>query len=127
MRQWSINGFAWMVFRDQDFEVTGVKPRMEISGKDILDEIFNLRDVSGWGMFGVLMAYVFFFRFNQYFLFAIQTGKIRIPFLSKRKVVAPAPVSAAESAPKIASSEGAATSETSPAQKLEISTGEAAL
>jgi hypothetical protein len=109
-----------MVFRDQEFEVAGIKPRMELEGKYILDELFNLRDQSGWGMFGTLMAYVVFFRICQYFLFALQTGKIRIPFLSKRRVV-----HSVEASSKVCPSQiGAAVpSGTVLAQKLELEAG----
>lgn len=34
-------------------------------------------------MFGVLIGYVFFFRFIQYLLFALQTGTITLPFLGQ--------------------------------------------
>ena len=51
---------------------------MELTGKQVLDEIFNLRDVPAWSMFGVLLAYVIFFRVCQYFLFALQTKKLTI-------------------------------------------------
>ncbi len=46
-----------------------------------MDNIFSLKDVPSWGLFGALIGYTFFFRFNQYFLLALQTGKI--PYLSR--------------------------------------------
>ncbi len=42
----------------------------------MLSEVFDLRHVNSWGYFGILIAYVLFFRFNQYFLFAMQTGTL---------------------------------------------------
>ena len=79
-----------MIFRDQDFEVVNTSSSMELTGKDLLDGMFNLRDISAWGMFGTLLAYVVFFRGNQYFLFALQTKKIHLPFGFGRKATAPA-------------------------------------
>ena len=45
--------------------------------------MFNKYDIDSWGMFGVLIGYVFFFRFIQYLLFALQTGTITLPFLGQ--------------------------------------------
>jgi len=78
---WSFNGFTWMIFRGQDFTVSGSDPKIEMTGKQVLDQIFNLRDIPAWGMLGVLLAYVVFFRVSQYFLFALQTNKLTIPLL----------------------------------------------
>lgn len=51
---------------------------MEIDGPTLLQEAFHKFDVHSWGMFGTLIGYVIFFRFVQYFLFAFQTGSIKL-------------------------------------------------
>ena len=79
---WSFRGFSWQIFSTQDFDITGTSPVQEMSGKEILDYFFDLRDINSWGMFGILMAYVIFFRINQHFLLAFQTGPRRLPRFS---------------------------------------------
>jgi hypothetical protein len=41
--------------------------------------VFNLDNVNSWGMFGVILGYVVFFRVVQYLLFASQTGHLKMP------------------------------------------------
>lgn len=72
--KYSFDGFVWEVFSTQTWTISGTSPQQTISGVDLLDQVFNLRDVNPWGMFGALMAYVIVFRGMQYFLFAYQTG-----------------------------------------------------
>lgn len=70
-----------MIFADQDFKVPGF-PGVVISGKDVLEDVFGQeRDVSAWGMFGVLVAWIFFFRFVHYVLFHNASA----PFLRKEE------------------------------------------
>ncbi|CAE7391918.1 ABCG23, partial [Symbiodinium microadriaticum] len=88
---WSFNGFVWITFRDQTFDVAGTSPTAEMEGKVVLDELFGLRDISAWGMFGALMAYVVFFRGCQYFLFALQTGKLHLPFMTPTHIAEVSP------------------------------------
>lgn len=57
------------MFYSQDFDITGESTGMELSGEDVLDSIFDLRDVNSWGMFGVLLAWIALFRFGHYFIF----------------------------------------------------------
>ena len=71
---------------------------MRIKGEEILNNVFNLYNVPSWGLFGALMGYVFFFRFQQYFNFAKETEKL--PFLSaylsarrKKALATPTPIS----------------------------------
>ena len=63
----------------QDFDVTGMS-NVELSGRQILDSYFSLRDVNSWAMFGILMAYVVGFRIVQHFLLAYQTSSRRSLF-----------------------------------------------
>ena len=75
---------------------------MKISGMTILNKYFHLYDVHAWGMFGTLLGYVLFFRFNQYFLMAVQTGRIKLPLPSfsrggVKSEVSPSPSSMAAS------------------------------
>lgn len=69
---WSFNGFTWVVFADQDFDLSGV-PGVEIPGRTILLQSFGLHDVDPWAMFVVLLAYVVFFRIGHFVLLTIQT------------------------------------------------------
>ena len=62
-----------MVFKGQDFYVTGTNPAVYITGTDILSQAFSLDNVNAWGMFGVLMGYVLILRAAQYYLFYRQT------------------------------------------------------
>jgi len=76
---YSIRGFTTMIFEGRTFQPGNV------SGKEILDRYFNISNVNAWGMIGVLLAYVVLFRCVQYFLFAIQTGRLlpgKVPLLS---------------------------------------------
>ncbi len=68
---------AWQIFAYRDFKISGTPN--SISGKDILSLYFDIHNVDSWAMFGILIAYVVFFRFVQYFLMACQTGVIKIP------------------------------------------------
>lgn len=72
--KYSFDGFVWEVFSSQTWTVNGTTET--ISGVDLLDQVFSLRNVNPWGMFGALMAYVIVFRGAQYFLFAYQTGML---------------------------------------------------
>jgi hypothetical protein len=76
--RWSFAGFATQIFAGRDWDVSGYNG-VEVSGKDILDNFFDLRNVNTWGMFGALLGYVVFFRCGQYFLMAAQTGFINVP------------------------------------------------
>ena len=40
-----------------------------MSGEDVLDQVFDLRDVNSWGMFGVLLAWIALFRLSHYAVF----------------------------------------------------------
>lgn len=52
----------------------------QISGKDVLEDVFGQpRNINAWGMFGVLVLWVFFFRFVHYLLFL----RASAPFLKK--------------------------------------------
>lgn len=68
-----------MIFISQDFDVqtTG----MVISGKDILIQLFDNKNVNAWGMIGVLIAYIALFRLVHYALFLYAS----LPFLSKNE------------------------------------------
>jgi hypothetical protein len=84
--QYSFDGYLHMIFASQDFEVSGYAP-LSISGEDVLVDVFGQeRDVSPWGMFGVLVAWVIFFRLVHYALFL----RASAPFL-KKTAPAPAP------------------------------------
>lgn len=75
--QWSFSGLAWSTFSSQDFLIDG-NPDDKLSGEDLLRSSFRLKNINAWAMFGVLLGYVFFFRLNQYFMFAMQTGKLPV-------------------------------------------------
>jgi hypothetical protein len=81
--QWSIDGFTWQIYYTQTFKVSGTDTH--IDGPDLLEQVFHKYNVHSWGMFGVLIGYVLFFRFSQYLLFAIQTGTITLPFMGSRQ------------------------------------------
>lgn len=57
---------------------------VKLSGEKILNSVFDLHadSMNSWGMFGVLLGYVIVFRFQHYFLFALQTGKL--PFMPSK-------------------------------------------
>ena len=71
----------WQIFITQSF-ADGAGNR--IPGEQVLEGLFHLRNISSWGMFGTLLAYVAFFRLNQWFLLAQQTDKLpfRLPTLN---------------------------------------------
>lgn len=74
--QYTFDGYLHMIFANQDFDVleTGFK----ISGKTVLEDVFGQQpDVNAWGMFGVLVAWILFFRFVHYVLFL----RASLPFL----------------------------------------------
>jgi hypothetical protein len=52
-----------------------------LSGDSILSDSFGLVDTPSWGLWAAVFGYVLLFRFCQYFLFALQTGKITLSFL----------------------------------------------
>jgi hypothetical protein len=67
-----------MIFADQEFKVSGTP--YTLSGKDVLVDVFGQKsDVDAWGMFGVLIAWVIFFRAVHYFLFLYASA----PFMRK--------------------------------------------
>jgi hypothetical protein len=109
--KWSFDGFIWQIFRNQDFDISGCVSdgtnSCVINVIDLLDTVFNLRNIPSWGkpphfifitqflsdinvfcsinvlfvgLFGAVIGYALLFRFNHYFLFAYQTGRISLPF-----------------------------------------------
>lgn len=42
---------------------------MVVTGRDVLAQLFNNKDVNAWGMIGVLLAYIALFRLVHYGLF----------------------------------------------------------
>ena len=74
--QWAFDGFVYQIFHTQDFTVSGESPTTLISGDEVLSSSFDLRDTPSWGLWAAVLGYVILFRFNQYFLFAWQTGKL---------------------------------------------------
>jgi ABC-type multidrug transport system permease subunit len=70
------DGLATQIFHSQTFHVTNSSPHQMLTGDEILDVNFRLKGVNSWGMFGVALAYMFVLRFNQYLLFAWQTGTL---------------------------------------------------
>lgn len=77
--QYTFDGYLNMIFISQDFDVqtTGIV----VSGKDILIQLFDNKNVNAWGMIGVLIAYIVFFRLVHYGLFL----RSSLPFLSKNE------------------------------------------
>jgi len=55
-----------------------------MTGKSLLDSLYDLKHVNAWGMFGVLLLWVVFFRFTHYFFFYLDVK----PYLVKRKKAA---------------------------------------
>lgn len=51
---------------------------MVLSGKDILRQVFDNKNINAWGMIGVLIAYIILFRLVHYALFLYSS----LPFLS---------------------------------------------
>lgn len=70
------DGLATQLFHTQTFQVSGSNPVVSLSGDSILKATFNLEGVNSWGMWGVAIAYLVLLRFNQYLLFAYQTGTL---------------------------------------------------
>ena len=70
------------VFATQNFLIPGTNPAQYITGTYVIRNFFQLGTVNTWGMFFVVLAYVIFFRFNQYVLFAHQTDQL---FINKNK------------------------------------------
>lgn len=58
---------------------------MVLSGKDILSQLFDNKDVNAWGMIGVLIAYIIFFRLVHYALFLYSSR----PFLATNEDAGP--------------------------------------
>ena len=56
-----------MIYSGQDFSVQGTS--LVVTGKQVLDQLYGNRDVNAWGMLGVLVAYILFFRAVHYGLF----------------------------------------------------------
>lgn len=73
-----------MIFSSQDFDVQ--QTGMVISGKDILVQLFDNKNVNAWGMIGVLIAYIVLFRLVHYGLFLYSS----LPFLSNNEDAASA-------------------------------------
>jgi hypothetical protein len=42
---------------------------MEMSGKDLLDNVYGIKSVDSWGMFGALLAWITLIRLIHYALF----------------------------------------------------------
>jgi len=79
--RWSFGGFAWKIYTTiGSFEVSGSNPVEHMEGRTILADYFHLKNIHAWGMFGTLLGYVLFLRYNQYCLMAMQTGHMKIPF-----------------------------------------------
>lgn len=41
----------------------------DMSGKTLLDEMYQIKDVNSWGMFGTLLAWIVLIRIIHYALF----------------------------------------------------------
>lgn len=50
-----------------------------MTGKQVLDNLFDLKDVNSWGMFGVMLAWIALFRFAHYAVFVYEVS----PYLKK--------------------------------------------
>lgn len=85
--KWSFNGLVWQVFHTQGFTVSGMDDDTanEVSGDSIMSSVFDLHNIPAWGLFGAVIGYAMLFRFNHYFLFALQTGRVKLPFGRKAK------------------------------------------
>eukprot|EP01031_Cornospumella_fuschlensis_P027142 gene27142-32787_t len=85
--KWSFNGLVWQVFHTQDFTIPDVDDDTvnSVSGESILSNVFELRDVPSWGLFGAVIGYAILFRFGHYILFAFQTGNVKLTFGHKSK------------------------------------------
>ena len=79
--QWAFDGFVYQIYHSQTFTVSGYSPAVTVTGDEILSSAFNLRDTPSWGLWAAVFGYVILFRVSQYFLFAMQTGKL--PFWSR--------------------------------------------
>lgn len=76
--KYSFDGYLWQIYSTQDFDVSGFSG-MEVSGKTLLDNLYGLKDINSWAMFGVLLAWVALFRFSHYFFFYLDVR----PYLKK--------------------------------------------
>jgi hypothetical protein len=74
--QYTFDGYLHIIFISQDFDI--LNTGMVITGKQILDQVYNNKDVNAWGMIGVLIAYIIFFRLAHYGLFLYAS----LPFLT---------------------------------------------
>lgn len=75
--QYSFFGYLWQIYSTQDFAISGTSGT--ITGKELLDSIYHIKDVDSWGMFGALLAWIALIRLLHYALFVFDV----YPFLKK--------------------------------------------
>ena len=76
--RYSFDGYLWQIYSTQTFDVSG--STATITGKQILSTIFDLKDVNSWGEFGILIAWIVFFRITHYIGFLNDV----YPYLTKQ-------------------------------------------
>jgi hypothetical protein len=58
-----------------------------MTGKMVLDSIYDLRNINSWGMFGALLGWIILFRFTHFFVFHAEVlPYLKKPSLLKEKV-----------------------------------------
>lgn len=65
--KYSFFGYLWQIYSNQNFHVMGTS--YDIPGKTLLDEMYQIKDVDSWGMFGALLAWIVLIRLIHYALF----------------------------------------------------------
>lgn len=53
-----------------------------MKGTDILDQLFDIREINSWGMFGALIGWIILFRLVHYGIFVLEVR----PYLQKIEV-----------------------------------------
>eukprot|EP00599_Poterioochromonas_sp_BG-1_P003195 CAMPEP_0173133204 /NCGR_PEP_ID=MMETSP1105-20130129/595_1 /TAXON_ID=2985 /ORGANISM="Ochromonas sp., Strain BG-1" /LENGTH=1323 /DNA_ID=CAMNT_0014044843 /DNA_START=330 /DNA_END=4298 /DNA_ORIENTATION=+ len=53
---YSFRGYLWQIYQNQDFFINGSNGGV-MKGTDILDQLFDIREINSWGMFGALIGW----------------------------------------------------------------------
>lgn len=77
--QYTFDGYLHIIYTGQDFDI--LNTGMVYTGKEILAMLYDNKNVNAWGMIGVLIAYIIFFRVVHYAIFLYAS----LPFLASNK------------------------------------------
>jgi ABC-type multidrug transport system ATPase subunit/ABC-type multidrug transport system permease subunit len=78
--KYSFDGYLYEIFHSQEFFITGISPKVYLSGDYLLKELFTQSDVEPWSRFGALVAWIFLLRLTHYGIFLFQV----LPYIEKR-------------------------------------------